>query len=202
MEAPLRLFFVGDGERDAETVPRLVERILGTDVDGETDKWARLHGGKGYGRKLRYAIRQAKAQGLHGLVVTLDRDKTPRSERLGKLKEAREADRHLDVFVPTAVGEARPHGEAWLLDDQAAVREALGLPSDTDVPTGKSVKNPKKELHKLLKQSPRRKERPLVVFPEIATLVELPRCPHAEQTGFKDFSEEVVRELGSLAAGS
>jgi len=200
MASPLRLLLIGDGERDAVTVPCLVERILGADVEGETDEWARLHEGKGYGQKLRFAIRSAKAQGLHGLVVTLDRDKAPKSERLRKLKEARDADRHRDIFVPTAVGEARPHGEAWLLDDQRAVREALGLPSDTDVPTGRRARNPKTELLKLLRQSPRRRERPLVVFPEIAKLVELSRCPHAEQTGFQNFSDDVVRELGSLAA--
>ncbi len=53
----MRLLFVGDGERDAATVPHIVARILDTQVEPVTQHWARLNGaGRGYQKKVRFAV--------------------------------------------------------------------------------------------------------------------------------------------------
>lgn len=196
----IRLLFVGDGERDAVTVPRLVERILDTSVQEVTRVWARLHSaGKGYGRKLTYALRQARHLRATGIVATLDRDKERRGKRLAKLKRARTADRKTAPPFPTALGEAVPHGEAWLLADAHAVRQAMRLPGDTPVPSVRSTKDPKRALQTLLTTSPRANERPLQVLAEVARLVDTSRCTHRRATGFASFVKDVETELRPLA---
>ena len=61
----IRLLFVGDGERDAATIPRIVEIILSTSVGEEFRSWARLHSSpRGYKRKLLFASRQARDAGI------------------------------------------------------------------------------------------------------------------------------------------
>jgi hypothetical protein len=82
------LLFVGDGERDAVTVPRLVEGLLGVSIREETRAWAHLHrGGKGYRHKLRFAILQAKDAEAAGVVLTVDTDKDPQRRKLRELKK-------------------------------------------------------------------------------------------------------------------
>ena len=199
----IHLLFVGDGERDAVTVPRLVERILDTSVSEDARAWARLHGaGKGYAHKLRYALRQARDIEAEGLVATVDADAEKRGVRLRKMKQARKRDRDRAnaPVLPTALGEAVPHGEAWLLDDPVAVRRVLSLPEDERIPTTKRAKNPKKALHDLLAQSERAEDRPVDVWAEIAREVDPARCKHARATGFGPFINEVHEELGPLAA--
>lgn len=79
----IRLMFVGDGKSDEAVVPRLVERILGTGVAEDARGWARLHGsGRGYHKKLRFAILAAKDSGAAGVVATIDRDRDRRGARL------------------------------------------------------------------------------------------------------------------------
>ncbi len=41
----IQLLFVGDGARDAVTVPHLVATITGARIEATTRNWARLHGG-------------------------------------------------------------------------------------------------------------------------------------------------------------
>ena len=74
----IRLLFVGDGDRDAATNPHLVATIVGTEVEPATTSWPRLNeAGKGYDRKLLFAIRDARDKGLEGVVATVDQDKSP-----------------------------------------------------------------------------------------------------------------------------
>ena len=196
----IRLLFVGDGERDAVTVPRLVERILGAEIREETERWARLHGTKpGYGRKVLYAIRQARDLGTGGLVATVDADRDREGRRLREMREARDAERTRSPAFPAALGQAIPHGEAWLLDDALAVRDAMKLPKEANVPTVRQAKNPKRALEDLLHASHRSGERPLEVWVDIASSIDLSRCAHASETGFAEFIIEVRRELGPLA---
>ncbi len=197
----IRILFVGDGERDAVTVPRLVETIIGASLDAETRHWARLHAPKQYGRKLRYSFLQAKDLAVSGLVATVDRDKDRSGERLSKLRNAREEERARGSVLPVALGEAAPHGEAWLLDDPVAVRLALNLPPDAEIPSPTRVKSPKEELHRLLETS-ERGERPLEVFPDIARRVDLSRCNHTLKTGFAEFVKDVRQEISPLASAN
>ncbi len=72
----IRLLFVGDGDRDAVTVPPIVGTILGAQVDALTRNWARLHGG-GLKKKVRFAALDAGSLEARGAVMTLDRDRSP-----------------------------------------------------------------------------------------------------------------------------
>jgi hypothetical protein len=193
----IHLYFVGDGPRDGAAIPRLVERILVADVDAEFSPWARLHarGRRGYGRKLRYAIRQARDRSLSGVVATVDSDKAPPRERLRELRQSRDDDRTTSAPLPTALGEAVPHLEAWLLDDPEALREALGLDSREDVPTVRKAKHPKTELNSLIEKSSY--DRSLLDhLSEISRRCDPIRCRHASETGFKLFVDDVKTELG------
>ena len=195
----VHLFFVGDGERDAATVPAIVKRLLDVAFRPTCARWARLHGaGRGYGRKLLYALRQARDRRADGVVATVDADEERKGRRLRTLRDAREGDRSRFAAIPTALGEAVPHGEAWLLDDPVAVREAMNLPSNAKIPAVRESSDPKETLHRLLRNGPRAKDRPLQVWADIAGRVEASRCAHGKATGFHAFVDDVRRELGSF----
>ena len=84
------LHFVGDGPRDAATMPHLVSRILGAEIKSTAANWARLHSaGTGYRRKLLYAVTQAQTQKAKGIVAVVDRDNAVTGSRLGQLQDAR-----------------------------------------------------------------------------------------------------------------
>src|SRR5258708_2144006 len=197
----IRLFFVGDGQRDAVTVPRLVEGILGVTINAETDNWQdlRLAGG-GYPRKFLYAMRRAKARGLAGIVATVDTDRARNKLRLRELRKAREEERSRLPAFPAAIGQADPHGEAWLLDDPVAVRAALDLAATVEIGTVRRTKDPKEELETLRRASPRSGDRLLDLLTNIARAVQSHRCVHARETGFHAFEDEVKMELGLVAS--
>jgi hypothetical protein len=195
----IRLLFVGDGERDAATNPHLVTIITGARVDPTTRPWPRLHAaGRGYDRKLLFAIAQARHDGLHGVVATVDRDTSPGRDRLRDLEAGRTRDREKHAPLPTALGVADPHAEAWLLDDPVAVRTTLRLPGDLQVPTVRQVDSPKSEIGRLHRASPRSGEPVLVMLAEIARSLSIDRCQHGHETGFSHFVEDVRREIGPL----
>jgi hypothetical protein len=172
------VLFIGDGPRDRATAPVLVEQILNVDVNVEFSDWKRLHS-KGYGRKLRYAICQARDREVAGLVATLDADRAPQRQRLGELRKARDEDRENSPPLPTALGEAVPHSEAWLLDDPVAVRNALGLSAETPVPTVRQTDSPKESLNDLINQSKSVEELTVLdVLQQIASELLPARCRH------------------------
>ena len=206
----MRLLFVGDGDRDGATVPGLVERILGAEITGEVLSWKEIRlqpksaprALRGYASKLMYAVRAARSRRLDGVVATVDTDATKPRSRLAKLKKGRDLDREKAPPLPTALGEANPHGEAWLLDDPVAVRKALELPADVPIPTVPKSDGPKKALNKLMDQSPRETatgDRIQELLGAIAVNVTPNRCAHAQETGFDAFSKDVRDELGGIA---
>jgi hypothetical protein len=199
----IELLFVGDGPRDHAIVPHLVERVLGVIIQATTTHWARLHqqgARKGYRRQLRFAILQARDADAKGVVATVDTDKDLRRQKLKELRLAREEDRESSPAFPTALGEADPHGEAWLLDDRVAIAQVLGLAADM-VPNVRKTRSPKEALEELRRGCAEAETPILEVLAAIARLVEPSesRCPHAKQTGFHALGEEVRRELGPLA---
>jgi len=195
----IRLLVVGDGERDAATIPRLVEQVLNTTVAESFRPWARLHsGGRGYSRKLKYAARQAQLARMNGLVADVDRDRSHPGERLREMRLGRQQDRNSQPPFPTALGEAIPHGEAWLLDDSQAVREVLQLEPDVQIPTPTKTKNPKQALEDNVEKSNSTQD-PRTIWAEIAKALVPNRCVHAKETGFHAFAEEVKVEFGPLA---
>ena len=195
----MRLLFVGDGERDAQTVPLLVEGILDIPIKVEMRNWFRLHGsGRGYDRKMLFSLRLARDQRVCGLVATVDRDKDPRRRRLAQLRKGLDKDRESHPPIPTALGEAVPHGEAWLLDDSAAVREVLCLAAEVKIPAVGKV-DPKAALNGLISESSLASER-MMALRDIARAVETSRCPNAKKTGLATFVKDVKSELGPLVA--
>jgi len=206
-----KLRIVGDGQRDAATIPALLRGLLKAEFASRTTPWPRLHRGekkahsfhlKGYGLKLWYVLREARTDGHDGVVATVDADKDRAREKLTQLKQAREADRVRWAPLPTALGEARPHNEAWLLDDPVGVREGLALAKDHLIPNVREVSSPKDELAGLQQASPRSDERPLDVWAGIAACVDERRCNHKTETGFEAFAREVRAELGPLFAAA
>lgn len=196
----MKLHFVGDGPRDEATIPHIVERVLQVPIHTEAIPWARLTAirGSGYARRLRFAIRQAVDAAADGLVAVLDADKDPK--RIQELRKGRDEDRQTSAPFPTAVGQAEPHGDAWLLDDPAAVRTILNLAADVEVISVRKSKNPKGDLNQLVRASSRGEDDILVVLTDIARVLEVFRCNHGKETGFSDFVEDVERELGPVAA--
>jgi hypothetical protein len=197
----IRIYFVGDGPRDAATVPALIASILSEQVDlvpGE-HHWLRLHkdAGDGYERKVRYATTEARKAKAMALVAVVDRDKAKAGHRMKALRSAREADRKQNPPLPTAFGEANPHGEAWLLDDPRAVREALGLGHDVEIVSPKKTKNPKGSLESLI-ETTRSRAQIMTALAEIAAVVDPSRCQNAEHTGFREFMDEVRDEIGPI----
>ena len=194
----MRLLFVGDGKRDAQTVPLLVEGILGIPIEPETRNWFRLHG-RGYDGKMLYSLRVARDRCVSGLVATVDRDRDKPYRRLKALENGLTQDREKNLEMPTALGEAAPHGEAWLLDDAVAVREALGLPSSLKIPAV-GTGGAKAKLNKLISESSHSPDH-MTALREIARAVEVSRCKGAKKTGLAAFAEEVTSELGPIADG-
>jgi hypothetical protein len=196
----IRLLFVGDGERDVETNPPLVKTIVATDIQASHSAWKELRlAGGGHGRKLKFAVRQARDKGLHGVVATVDEDKSPSRERLKPLIAARKEDREKAPPVPTALGCAAPHAEAWLLDDPMAVRDVLHLDNETVIANVRKTKSPKDEIGKLHAQSPRSNESIKTILGEIAASLVHDRCAHAKETGFAAFVAEIKDEIKPLA---
>jgi hypothetical protein len=195
----IRLLVVGDGERDAAVVPRLVEGILALRLETETRRWARLHGnGRGYAKKFQFAAREARDLGVQGLVAVVDADREGPGRRLKELKAGREADRQKLSF-PAALGEANPHLEAWLLDDPTAVREELRLPATHDIPSVRKVTSPKETIDSLMETAGFRQRERLGALAAIAVRVDPNRCQHGKETGYDAFLKDVKSEIAPLA---
>jgi hypothetical protein len=189
---------VGDGARDAATVPHLVANILGIEIESKPHNWKDIHlrSVTGYSKRLRFFMRQAIDKNADGLVAVVDRDKSEARSRLRELQEARDDHRKANPRFPTALGEAAPHGEAWLLADQTAIREVLGLGGDETIPNVRHENNPKAVLDSLISRYRTDAARISEILTEIARLVDHRRCLHGDRTGFTYLVEDVNREFG------
>ena len=190
----MNLLVVGDGELDARTLPSLIRMILGRELRATTRNWRELHllGGNGYAKKLQYLAKECNHAGLDGVVAVVDRDKDAKSRRIQDLRRGREESLSRP---PIAIGQADPHGEAWLLDDPVAVARTLRLDSSTPVPSVSKSKSPKDELNALHAISPRATERRGEVLGEIAAAVQLKRCTHAKSSGLAAFADDLRAEF-------
>lgn len=182
--------YVCDGPRDHAMVPVLVERWLELPHVAACHSWkdVRLQRGGGYRRKLLYALRRAEQAEADAVVAVVDRDRAG-PERLRELEDAR-----AESTLPAAVGEAVPHGEAWLVDDLVPLREVLGWPATDKLPTG----SPKAVLDQVCRSAPGGMPA-MQAFGELAARVELARCRRASSTGLAAFQADVVSVLGGLA---
>ena len=200
----------GDGDRDGATVPALISNLLGMEVEGTFFPWnsppeskgrkLRMNTRGGYAKKIAFAIERARHDRAAGLVAVVDRDVEPTGDRLDSLRLGRESDRQVRAPIPTAIGEAVPHGEAWLLDDRVAVRDSLYL-EDRDL-HAIDESNPKSALDALIRASSRREEPHLDVLHDIAGRVDRSRSPNAARTGFAPLADQVRHEFRDLAKSS
>jgi hypothetical protein len=196
------IHFLGDGKRDAATIPHLVRNVLRVEIAAVPSQWARLHGeGRGFARKLAFAIRVAEADNAAGLVAVVDRDRDKKLVRLRELQAERRRARDSGRLIPIALGEAAPHGEAWLLDDARAVRNALGLEDDVNIPNVRSTSNPKAALDKLIKDSGHVAESSIDALSEIAQRLDPERCFHRDDTGLAAFITDVRNEFKHFIQG-
>ncbi len=175
----MRIRYVADGDRDHWMLPALVQTIIGAHDEGGFLRWRdiQLQGGLkgGLGRKLQLVVRAAEQEN-EAVVATVDRDAT-HGERLRELQQHRG-----DPSIPVALGEANPHGEAWLVDDIEPLRTHLGLGAEEQ---GADRRNPKKWLDGLVARADRGSAS--VVYPRLAADVRLKRCTQAKRTGFRAF---------------
>lgn len=198
----MKLLIVADGPRDEVTLPPLLKTILNHSVECEFEAWGRLHqrgSGRGYDRKLKFAIKQARSRGKVGLIAVVDRDKDRSDARGRDLKQARDNERATAPAYPTALGVADPHVDVWLLDDAVAVRKSLGINAATDVPNVRQSRNPKAELDKLIDTAGGDRMNALRL---IAEQLDVIGCMHARETGFADFVQECRRELSGHNSAS
>jgi hypothetical protein len=194
------VFFVLDGPRDHVSVPPLVSRILGLKIRPQTTHWKRLRqkgNASGLSRQLLYAIREAQDAKTSSLVVVVDRDNSSKREKLKELIAARDR----SPEFPVALGQADPHGEAWLLDDPVAVTRGLGLGTDVEIPNIRDVESPKDTIEVLRENSEFSDKTILEVLEAIVNHVDPARYRHAKETGYEAFEKDVRHQLKSVAAG-
>ncbi len=196
----MKVLIVADGPRDASSLPPLLNVILGRAVDCQFDSWVHIHrerSGRGYSKKLSFAVGQARSRGLEGLVAVVDRDKDRAGHRSKELRTTRELDRQNGMIFPTALGVADPHVDVWLLDDPVAVREGLGLDPKSEVINVRKAKEPKAELDRLINES---QLKLLEALSAIAAKLQPSRCVHAKETGFDSFAADCRSEFANVPA--
>lgn len=200
----MSILVVGDGPRDQSALPNLVCTILGSNVDSRYDDWHHVTHlrGKGsiYARKLKYLTRRARADEFGALVIVVDTDKSKPREKLRALRSGRDDDRQNNPPFPTALGEANPHFDVWLLDDAVAVREGLGLSNDFDIPNAIKVDYPKDSLSELVEHSSIDFSEVSDALGEIARRLSSDRCVHRKETGFAAFDSDVADEVKPAVA--
>lgn len=198
----LSIFILGDGPLDNAMLPPIIKRVLDVETNPEFKAWKDIRLNRksskgGYAAKLKYAIRRVKARdSLQAVIAVVDQDKDNKGTRIVNLKEARDADRHHNI--PTSVGRAIPHGEAWLIDDHEAVKQGLGLPADAKIPSVNKTNNPKNALNEILQDLNDNMKSRKYAYESIAMNVQLPRCRFPEKTGFSGFVEDLETEFACL----
>ena len=192
------ILVIGDGPRDSIALPKLVQHLMRKQTKWQYEDWhtrSHLFGrGKGtvYTKKVKYFTRLAKDRDCVALVVS-DTDRAPYGEKLRQLRTGRDEDRQIHPPFPTAIGEANPHFDVWLLDDAHAVKTVVGC-SSSAVPNIRNCTSPKDILTNLVVESDIESELS-VVLGLIVDEFDVSRCNHDNETGLEEFAEEVRIEL-------
>ena len=190
----------------------LVERILG--VEGRIEPLERsllpcLRGNQP-ARVCREGARfiwRCVLYGAEAAVVVIDRDRTPPRERWRELCEQRErvkADPERPLAIPIAIGVAVETIEAWLLADEVALCDVLGIPRPRE-PMGSPEKldgapgeatHPKYVLSRYFARdaNPERRflDRVVALAQKMSLDVVARMCPE----GFARFRDDVMQEFG------
>lgn len=121
-------------------VRRLLEQRFGREVrdwEIETAHLPRTHAHSeevsGYPRKVLLAIEEAAIRGCTSVAIVVDRDRTPGGGRLSELRTglALAEAKGNPLAYKAALGVAVEMVEAWLLADEQALNDALGLAPPT-----------------------------------------------------------------------
>jgi hypothetical protein len=187
----------------------LVERILGAEgnIQALQDKALPYLAGNPAGRLCRQAavfVRECVREGAEAAVVLVDRDRTRGTRRLRDLTAQRQKLRERNLSIPFAVGVAVETIEAWLLADEMALCDVLGLPNPSEpMPSpetwcGKpgTPDHPKSVLGEYLSQAADGvvsfRDRAIAIAERANLDVVAARRPQ----GFARFREDVLREFG------
>lgn len=199
----------GEGEERRGAVGVLVRRVLADKMGREVSDWeierdvlprvhARSEAVSGYPRKAHLAIEEARIRGCTAVAIVVDRDRTEGGSRLAQLREGRDlAEKSGNPLAyRAALGVAVEMVEAWLLADEQALNEALGLdpkaPAIPD-PEGldggpKTESYPKTVFRKLVERGRAVSGAP---YDDVAERVRLDVLERRCKLGFAPFAEEL-----------
>ncbi|MBI3819173.1 MAG: hypothetical protein HY286_10815 [Planctomycetes bacterium] len=201
-----------DGERDAKALPHIIHNILESKPECRSitsfsprhwkdlrfhnrDKKARL---QGYAKKLQYIIDENHNGIGRAIVAVVDRDRDADGARVRELRSTRTDARLQAIRVPLAIGEAIPHGEAWLLPDRHVVAGVFEVdPAEVNI----KAKSPKDELQRLGEKKIT-KEKFSDRLETLAKKVRVHVIADRSDNGFAEFAEDIKKELGSLFSGA
>ncbi|MBN2497486.1 MAG: DUF4276 family protein [Deltaproteobacteria bacterium] len=194
----MKIRVVGEGTRDVSTPGKhrgalcvLVERALGVPewvvLEGRT--LPRLHGRGGITEKAKLAV--TAAAGYDGIVVVVDNDGAPPSERIQALRKGAQAAKSA---TPCALGLAIQEFEAWMIADEKALQSGLRL--ERPVKRQKKpeeIRDPKKVLNEIAGRRVTGEELARVSR-EIDMESLRKRCPK----GYGRFEEELKERIGPV----
>lgn len=83
----------------------------------------------------------------------------------------------------------------WLLDDEKAIRDALQLTSDHNIPNVAKTKDPKEMLSAIIADAPAEFADVSAALGAIAEQLNPQRCVHRKATGLATFIEDVDGEV-------
>ncbi len=191
------VLLVSEGPNDRAVIPVIIEKATNQKFEFSYMPWTELrrHRITGFEAKLGLALAVARLNSHLGLVGVVDADDQPKV-RIAALRRAKEKDRQkLDLErLPTALGEANPELEAWLLDDHEAVKKALALPAQTKIPSPFECKDVKISLDELISKSARNENRTERLC-EIAKSIEFDKCRNSKATGLQSFVDDLKNEF-------
>jgi hypothetical protein len=155
--------------------------------------------GRGLWQKVRFAKRQAVYNaGTAGVVFVVDTEGD--EKRIAELRRGRD---HEFLDFPMAVGAAHPCIETWLLSDASAIRRAVGLnhqpqlpeqPEQLPAPLKDRRYNPKTELARVCGATAAAARKDSIAF-ELRNLPLIrERCP----IGFEPFAAEIELRIKPL----
>jgi hypothetical protein len=170
----------------------------GADVQYDWDKLSKAslhahHGkGQGYHKRAVAWMRDAEKRGYDGLILLVDRDSQPPREA-----DIDRAQSDTTSAIQRALGVAIEMFDAWILADECALTEVLGVEVSRQADP-ETVRDPKSKVEALLRLSPRGLAA-TEMYAGVAKIADLAileaRCPR----GFRPFAAR-VRSLCSVAS--
>ena len=214
----VRILVLGDGKHEvgvkSDTPPEqgqepallcLVRRLLNSpkslSLDGRFFRGVRAAHGRGrnkYMKKTVSAIRKAKKEGYAGLAIVIDRDRYPDRDRLGAIREGREA-LEGEAPAPCALGCAAEAFDAWMLADRGAVAGAGGN-VDALPPHPEDLPRPKDAADGVFGTTASTGLG--AHYARVAAVVGLELLKKSCPVGFSPFAKEVQQRLGPVVANA